>query len=680
MDHLLRKPTSAAETSLPLPPPGLRNRPPTAQNGVRTALTLQPDDLQRIAAYVRGRMETIDETRRAGWIAERERFEQEWNDDFSHRHGAVFSRSNESLNMIGSGIDYIRSRMVEEIFGSKPWFSADPRPRSGCDVALSDQVSRHLQWKLGPNQINFEGVAADLITQACKLGECVAKVFYQTREETYERIASILWDTRRDAPVLGRGGDFVFQGESAPPCDEWRPGEPETALVEPQAHQCWKERIVSERKVHYTGAKAVPLHFKEFYCPLNAPSLHDADFVAHLTSLRLSQLCAHLGISFEELDEPETADGEEPPRASYLVEALRRIRRSQHHSATPAVAASREEGSEKNGGQEHDPEFRLLEAYFEFDARNDGRPCRIFLLMAYDFDLPLFWDYIANVTPNGRYPFEAVTINKEPHRWYGRSWFKKYEKFQQLIDKLLNQILYRNELAANPVKFRRKEAVVQWQDDQPFEIGPDKVFDLNDGYTAADALQTARIPELDEQTNYLLEMAISSWRTRSGITTATQGVFGSLPSERTATGVTQIVQSGATIFKPQVMDIKRGLEAVLRQIVDYQYSCQTGDETFTYHDGERRVEGTLCRERLAELQFNVELTLSRARQLQRLESARVAVDFFGRFLALPDPFKPVAAPLFSTIFKSLEIDHADAYFHRIVEIADERNAPATEEA
>ena len=623
----------------------------------KSALTLTREELERITIYVRERIEAIEESRRDGWIAERERFEREWNDDFSHRGGGVFTKSNESLNMVGSGIDFIRSRVVEEIFGSKPWFSADPRPRSGCDPVFSDQVRRHLAWKLGPNQINFEGIASDLVTQACKLGECVTKVFYENREETFERVMPVLWDDEARAPVLTPAGEPIVSEAQAAHYrgaqeGEWRPGE--TERLRPGLS--WREQIVTQRRTHYSGARAVPLHFREFYCPLHAPSIHDADFVAHMTSMRLSELCAHLGVTMEEVEKGSADDA--------VFHAIRQIRTA--HPPNEAAALLPGE-AEETPVAEGDPAFRLAEAYFELDVRGDGRPCRIFMMVAYDFDLPIYWDYIANVTPTGRYPFEAVVINKEPHRWYGRSWFKKYEKFQQLIDKLLNQILYRNELAANPVKFRRKEAVVQWQDDQPLEIGPDMIFDLNDGYNASDALQSARIPELDEQTKYLLEMVISSWRTRSGVTTATQGVFGGLPSERTATGITQIVQSGLTIFRPQVMDIRRGLEALLRQIVDYQYACQAADETFSYLEGDTRVEGVLCRERLDDLQFSVELTLSRARQLQRLEAAGVAVDFFEKFLKVPDDYKAVAAPLFTMVYKNLEIDNAEDYFRRVVD-------------
>jgi hypothetical protein len=290
-------------------------------------------------------------------------------------------------------------------------------------------------------------------------------------------------------------------------------------------------------------------------------------------------------------------------------------------------------------------------------------------MMAYDYDLPVFWDYVANVTPTGRYPFEAVVMNKEAHRWYGQSWFRKFERDQSLIDKLLNQIIYRNELAANPVKFRRKDAVAQWQNDQPFEIGPDKVFDLNDGYCAEDALQVVRIPEMDEQSKFLLDLAISNWRLRTGISTTSQGGLTGLPTERTATGITQLVTSATTIFRPQLMGVKRGLEGILRQLVEYQYGFQEEDETFSYPDGEGRAVGVLTREAVRGVRCEVELTLSRSRQSQSLEASRLAVDFFAKFAEIPDAYKTVAAPLFACVYKSLQIDNAEDYFQQVAQIA-----------
>ncbi len=53
----------------------------------------------------------------------------------------------------------------------------------------------------------------------------------------------------------------------------------------------------------------------------------------------------------------------------------------------------------------------------------------------------------------------------------------------------------------------------------------------------------------------------------------------------------------------------------------------------------------------------------------------MAVDFFGQFLAVPDAFKPVAAPLFATVYKSLQIDNADDYFQRVVEITQRLATP-----
>jgi hypothetical protein len=130
--------------------------------------------------------------------------------------------------------------------------------------------------------------------------------------------------------------------------------------------------------------------------------------------------------------------------------------------------------------------------------------------------------------------------------------------------------------------------------------------------------------------------------------------------------------SGTTIFKPQLMEIKRGLEAVLRQVVAYEYAYMDTDETFPYLDGDVRRLGVLSRESVQDLELNVELILSN--DDQDLAASQLAVQFFSQFLAVPDAFKPVAAPLFANVYKNLQIDSADDYFQRVVEIA-QGNAP-----
>ena len=166
---------------------------------LKTALTLTEEQLERMVRYVRARVEGIESTRRSGWLAERERFERERNDEFTHREweSAVFAKSNESLNMVGAGVDYIRARILNEVFGCRPWFSVDGRNAFGMDAEIADQISKHLRWKLGPNQIDFEGMASDLVTQACKIGECVAKIPYRKDEEAFERIATIFGMRKR---------------------------------------------------------------------------------------------------------------------------------------------------------------------------------------------------------------------------------------------------------------------------------------------------------------------------------------------------------------------------------------------------------------------------------------------------------------------------------------------------
>ena len=43
--------------------------------------------------------------------------------------------------------------------------------------------------------------------------------------------------------------------------------------------------------------------------------------------------------------------------------------------------------------------------------------------------------------------------------------------------------------------------------------------------------------------------------------------------------------------------------------------------------------------------------------------------FASGLFSLPDAFKPVAAPLYASVYRQLQIPNADAYFLRVVEIA-----------
>ncbi len=637
---------------------------------IRTALTLTEDQLQRMTRFCRSYVEAI-ESSRTQWIEEREEWERSGKGDFSTRSqisNGVFAKSNETMNLVGSGIDWINARLEEDLFGSKPWFAVDPENRSGTDPLLADQVQRHLGWKLGQRQVDFPEKGSEIIRTACVIGESVTKISYEAKDDVFERIASILH--RDGEPVVNENGELIFEenGTEVGQQPDGTPyvyprGEPEMVLgvageeggVQIAPGMEWREQVVTERTVTYSGAKVMPLHFKEFYCPLEKASIHDSPFVGHMTSMRLSQLKVQFGLAGGEKEE----EGNQ-----YLREVVEKLQGETTKAKSEGEKPTCLEG-ELPDLHDGDPVFRLFEGYFEFDARETGRPQRIFFMVAYDYDLPLFWDYIANVTPNGRYPFEVTSLIRETGRWYGVSWFQKYARFQTIIDKFLNQIIYRNELAANPAKFRRKEAVAQWQDDQPMEIGPDVVFDLNEGYSAHDALSTVELPKLDQETRFLLETVIANWRTRSGVSTATQGSFGDMPAERTATGIQQITASGNTMFVPLALQAKRGVEAVLQQVVNFQYAFQDHAETYTYLEGDAQMVAELNPRTIRGLKFNARITLTNLRQSESIQKNQMAIGFFDRFLAIPTPFQPVAAPLYNSVYKALGIDNTQDYFDRI---------------
>jgi hypothetical protein len=656
---------------------------------MRTALNLSNDQISRMLMYVKERMAGIDQQRAEGWLEARERWEKEYQDDFAHRavDSAVFSQSNESLGLIAGAVEFLRARLIEEIFGVEPWLGVTPRTRAASNPELAEMITRHLTWKLGPEQINFTAHASEVITTACVLGECVSKIAHVTESDSFERFATILIDKVTGKPATDQTGEFIFQDHgttqlNAPTQEdqtagyEHPSGHPEfqvsttaNGVKTPNPGYAWAEQVISDQNVRYVGAKAIPLHFKEFYIPLNAKSIQEADFVAHKTSMRLSNVLTQLGMTKDgkPIDAPEGSDGNDPA-TSHIQTIISRIR----GETSDLKAASDQPIQEQGEGSlpmvlDGDPEFVYVEAYFTFDVFNDGRPLRIFFTFAYDSETPICWDYIANVTPDGKYPFSATVMNQVGHRWYGTSWFKKYERSVNLVDKLLNQVIYRNHLAANPIGFRRKDAVVQWQDDQPFESGAGVVYDLNDGFTAKDAVEYAEVPQLDEQTREILDMAVANFRTRSGVATATQGEFGKVPAENTATGTQRIVATGNTAFKPIILDVKRGLEAEIRMLAECQYYYQDNEE-YTYQQNDQQLIGLLTPDKVKDLDLVIELKLTNLKATERLQQSQLAANMANQFLAVPDQYKETLREIYEQIFQSLQIDNADQIIDTILKI------------
>lgn len=657
---------------------------------MQTALTLTQDNLNRMVQYAKGRIATIDSARGNGWIKDREKYEKEYDGNLEQRRfeSGVFFDSNETLRLIAGGIDHITAKEVEALFKTDPWFDAIPRTKANDLPENAEAITRHLKWKLGSEQMDFKTTAEEMIRVSNVIGECVGKIAYVSNKDEFERIASILIGADGN-PVQDENGSCIFEENGTEeiqsndvagnPFSYESPTEhPEINLNDPQMGYRWEERIVSDTNIHYVGAKAIPLHFKEFYCPLTAKSIQESDFVAHVTTMRLSTFCQQYGIHKDEEGAFVMDDGS--PVDEHIQKVIDLVSSESSQSKAEGDRPKQEMGeTEEPCIPDGDPEFRYAEVYMQFDARNDRKPTKVFLAMALDTESPIYWDYLSNVTPEGKYPFEAVVTDKEPNRWYGRSWFKKYEAQSKLIDKLLNQILYRNDFAANPIKFRNKAAVVQWQDDQPFEVGPDKVFDLNDGYTKDQALGVVELPELDQMTKFLFDSCIANWRTASGISTATQGSMGDMPAEATATGTQMIIASGNTIFEPMILACKRGLERILRMVVRCQYYYQENEE-YTFQQNDKQAIAFLNKDTVRHLDLFVELTLTNLSATQKLQQAQIAANLGNQFLAIAPQYKDAMKPIYEQIYQALQVDNANEILEKIIatdQAAMQSNQPKT---
>jgi hypothetical protein len=301
-----------------------------------------------------------------------------------------------------------------------------------------------------------------------------------------------------------------------------------------------------------------------------------------------------------------------------------------------------------------------VECWIKHDPVGDGRLRRIYAVVALPLGRIVEMDYMANRTPGGQLPFFIIRSTKVKNRWYGRGYFETYAAAQEYIDRQLNRIEYRNRFHSNPAVFVNHSLLAEDEEAGEFELRPGRTFMKKPGAQMSDIVEAWAFPDLDQRTWELMQFMIQVIQVRSGVTSAAQGEVSSLPSTATATGIESIMQSASVLARLPIAQLRASLEKALLYAVKLIYANFERDEVFSYFEGDRQRARTLAASRVRDLEFNVRLLLTRSKQRESLESAGQALDLHARYVALPEPEKGPARPLFVQALKGLGFEQADA--------------------
>jgi hypothetical protein len=614
---------------------------------------LAPAQLRAFSEYLENRIQSVAAQLASDFFPKRETYAQQMDDDFSWRRGDtlrgprpqealddfvndIFDLQNDSLNIVGGFAAFMTARAADDIFGTDPYYALYPEGVE--DRALSDDLQKHSEWKLRLSP--FKEAALDALDLAMGLGEGILKIHWHREVDVSETDATVL---HLDAePLTTVLGEYIHEHDVPDPAQ--RQGllaiAKDPSLVVDAARATWQRRAIEQTHVAYHGVKAATMHYKDFLCPLNAEDIHDSDFVGHRFQMRLSEATAKFGLD------------------SDLVESLR--------GETEEPKAERDkprldEAAESTGADPRpDPIVEFVECWVKHDPVGDGRLRRIYALVAMPLGRIVEMDYMANRTPQGQLPFFVVRAYKVKNRWYGRGYYETYAAAQEYIDRQLNRIEYRNRFHSNPAVFLNHTLLAEDEDSGDFELRPGRTFLKRNGAKMQDIVEAWAFPDLDERTWQLMQFMIQIIQVRSGVTSAAQGEVSSLPSTATATGIESILQSASVLARLPIGNIRAGLEKALLYAVKLIYANFDHDEVFTYFEGDVQRARTLEAARVRNLDFNVRLLLTRFKQRESLESATKAMDVHARYVALPEPEKTAARPLYVQALKGLGFDQADA--------------------
>jgi hypothetical protein len=129
-------------------------------------------------------------------------------------------------------------------------------------------------------------------------GECIVKTTHASKEQIYRSLAKVLVDpTGKD--ILAQDGDYILETDAFDTkiiSDEaGNPVGMQTVLrrdgvTEMPATPIYEEKIITRKATIMRGPDVGLVYFKDFICPLNAPSVDEADIVAHFYDVPVATL------------------------------------------------------------------------------------------------------------------------------------------------------------------------------------------------------------------------------------------------------------------------------------------------------------------------------------------------------------------------------------------------------
>lgn len=607
------------------------------------------------------RVEGVADMAHETFMGRRARFEAVYENKMDWRpfiYGGIFLKSNLVVQLARRICRQMVARATNYFFATDPWCEASPEGVE--DIPLAERIERYTQYKL--RRLGSKRAMEKAVKQAFIRGECVVKTNYAVRDSLFEVAVRVLVD-EENAPILDASGEFILE------TDPWersliedaasgtmQPVGPEVLArdgVTPKpAAPVYVEKLVTRRQVNFEGAEALPIYYKDFLCPLTAPDEQQADIVAHLYDkpvMELVDLYVKRGML--------TATNEE--RMAAVRKTIQLIRELTNNSGEAKSGLNQvgrdDEGADQGTGADtREPVAEVAECYLTYDANGDGILENIMLVVDRKNRVPLFYDYTANVTPDGTRPFDVVRVNEVDGRWYGIGCIEMFEPSQQIVDLMVNRWNL-SQSSAGRVDFWRPDLTVEGDSDPNLKLNWGSTYTLKPGASAEEALASVYLNDAKfEHLQAMFEFFMQAAMNESGVQHANDAGLVGMDTTKLATGIRNIEKSGQELFAPFLSDLEPGLEAILNRIISVLFANLNRAEVFTYFEGDTRGVDKITPEEVQNLKMHVSMLLTRYKGEQQFAQMVEMSAVVERFYTLLPEVQMRVAPFYRQMLKALD--------------------------
>lgn len=602
------------------------------------------------------------------WMGKRRLYDLVYDNNVDHRAvilGGIFADSNLVVPLARRITRQMTARAVNYYFGTDPWFAA--YPVGEFDRVRADKADRYTRWKMDQSKLKRSLELG--IERAFVLGEAVEKTTWRRREQIYRTTARVLVDGD-GKDILGADGDYILESDlwiTQVVEDAVVPGETIEGQVmvlkrdgrTPQPKEMlWADKLVTRRIRHYNGPESKVVNFLDFLCPLTAPSIQEADCVVHLYDMPVMDLADQW-----KKDEEETGAAGDIDSTRKAIELIREMANSGGESKN---AQDSDKPGEDNDGTyiRSAPIASIAEFHLRYDADGDGIMEEIMLVVDRSSRMPIFYDYEANVTPDGLRPFDAIRVNEVPNRWYGIGAMEMFETTQKFVDLTANRWNFSQSRAAR-VDFWSPHNTLEGRQNPHLGVNWGGTYTPAPGKTAKECLESVYLEDnkgmdLKAIMEFFMQLAMNE----SGIQHANDAQVAGFDSAKLATGIRNIEKSGQEMFSLYLGHLEPGISGTLGRNVKLVMANLDQMEVYRYFEedegGEGGAELTVIEPGdIADMELDVRVLLTRYRGEQTLESSSNAVGLVSQYYAQPFEVQERTTLLYRDMLKALQVPYGD---------------------